>query len=817
MKISYNWLKDYLDFDYSSQELSTILTDTGLEVVGTSSWETIKGGLKGLTIGNVLTCEPHPDSDHLSITTVDLGDGGRTPIVCGAPNIAAGQKVVVATVGTTLYAGDKEFVIKKSKIRGQVSEGMICSEVEIGVGGDSDGIMVLNDNPRVGLNAAEYFNIEKDCIFDIDLTPNRSDGMSHLGVTRDIRAVMQLRNLGDKLKSDVEITLPSVEDFKSDNTLFTIKVKIDDDACQRYTGLTLSGLEIAESPKWLKDRLESIGLVPVNNVVDVTNFVMHETGQPLHAFDADVIADRKIIVTKLFEGTEFKTLDGVVRKLSENDLMINDVDKPLCMGGVLGGADSGVTDKTVNIFLESALFDPIHVRKSSKFHDIKTDASFRFERGTDPEMVLYALKRAAMLIKEVAGGKITSRIQDEGKYEYTPKRILLIWKHVDRLLGQTIPKKKIKVILKGLDIETVDENKNSVLLKIPPYRIDVTREADVIEEILRIYGYNNIENPSQIRTAMNPMPKPDTERIQNIVADFLSDSGFNEILNNSLTKAEYYENCKDFKAEQSVKMLNALSRDLNVMRQSMLFGGLESMLYNFNRKVVNQKLYEFGNVYNYFEENEVKYKERKQLAIWMSGKNKDETWYEEQNDLDFFSLKAYAENVLKRIGIDINKLTRDETSSSCFHYGMKYSSNQKQILRLGLVHPEVLDKFGIENEVYYAEIQWDRILKLIPKRAYEYLAPSKFPSVKRDLSLLIDETISFEEIQKVVLKSERKILKSVGLFDVYKGKNLPAGKKSYAISMTIEDVHKTLTDKQIDKLVNKVILNLKRELAVEIR
>jgi phenylalanyl-tRNA synthetase beta chain len=818
MKVSYNWLKEYLDFDYSPEELSEILTNTGLEVSGTERWEAIKGGLEGLVIGEVITCDPLPDSDHLSKTTVNLGDGKLTPIVCGAPNVAAGQKVVVATVGTTLYDGDKEINIKKSKIRGEISEGMICGESEIGVGNDTSGIIVLEEDCKPGTKAADYFEVEKDTIFDIDLTPNRTDGMSHIGVVRDIRAVMMLHNLRERGQEEYNFKIPSVENFKTDNTSLTIKVDIKDpEACFRYTGLTLSGIEVKESPEWLKNRLISIGLTPVNNVVDITNFVLYETGQPLHAFDADKIKDRKIIVQKLFAGTEFKTLDGKIRKLSEDDLMINDIDDPLCIGGILGGLDSGVSAKTTNIFLESAWFDPVHIRRSSKFHDIHTDASFRFERGVDPNMTLYALKRAAMLIKELAGGKITSRIQDVSKKKIIPKRVLLIWKHIERLVGQSIPKKEVKIILEALEFKVADENKNSILVEVPGYRIDVLREADIIEEILRIYGYNNIDKPDQIRISLNPTPKPDLERVQNIISDYLSSNGFNEIMNNSLTKGEYYENCKDFDAGKSVKILNPLSRDLNVMRQSMLFGCLETAIYNINHKALDLKIYEFGKIYHYFADSENKYHERKQLAMLLSGKKNAESWNQQQFDTDFFHLKVFAENILKRLGININKLTTNETHQSCFQYGINYQIDNKHLLRIGAVNPNVSDVFGIEQNLFYAEFDWDRVLTLIPREDYSFTTIAKYPEVRRDLSLLVDNEISFDSILKVVIKTDKQLIKSVGLFDIYQGKNLPSGKKSYAIKIILQDKHKTLKDKQIDKIVKKVIFNLEKELNVTIR
>ncbi len=817
MKISYNWLKEYLDFDYSPEELSAILTDTGLEVGAMETWDAVKGGLAGLVVAEVITCEPHPDSDHLSKTTVNLGDGKLTPIICGAPNVAAGQKVVVATIGSTLYDGDKEIKIKKTKIRGEVSEGMICSEAEMGVGEDSDGIMVLDSSAKPGTPAAIQLQIVKDTIFDIDLTPNRTDAMSHIGVARDIRAVLMLHNLRERGKDEYPLKIPSVENFKSDNTLLTIKVDVKEpDACFRYTGLTLSGITVKESPEWLRHRLLSIGLTPVNNVVDVTNFVLYETGQPLHAFDASKIKDKKIIVQKLFEGTEFKTLDGKIRKLSEDDLMINDVERPLCVAGVLGGFDSGVTDNTTEIFLESAWFDPVHIRKTSKRHDIHTDASFRFERGVDPNMVLYALQRAAMLIKEIAGGKITSRIQDVVKKKFIPRRVLVIWKHIDRLIGQTISKKEVKIILEALDIKIVDENKNSILVEVPGYRVDVTREADIIEEILRIYGYNNVNNPDQIRIALNPAPKPDPEKVQNIIAEYLTSNGFNEIINNSLTKSEYYENCKDFNADYSVKILNPLSKELNVMRQSMLFGCLETTIFNFNRKAFDLRFYEFGKVYNYFPEREEKYSERKQLALLLTGKSA-ETWKGERQEMDFFQLKSYAGNILSRLGIDIDSLTATEADNACFQYGFSYTKQGKKVLRMGSVNPVLLDAFGIEQTVFYAEFNWDVVLQLIPKEDYRFVPIAKYPVVRRDLSLLIDKDLTFEAIKAVVLKTDNRLIRSVGIFDVYQGSNIPAGKKSYAINIMLQDDNKTLKDKQIDKIVQKVIANLKRELGAEIR
>ncbi len=824
MKISYNWLKDYLDFELSPEKLSELLTDSGLEVEGLEKWQSVKGGMEGIVIGKVVTCEKHPNADKLSVTTVDVGDGRLLPIVCGAPNVAAGQKVVVATVGTKLYDGDNAFEIKKAKLRGEVSEGMICAEDEIGVGTSHDGIMVLDDEAKPGMPASEYFNITEDYIFEIGLTPNRTDAMSHIGVDRDIKAVLDNIDFLNNIKPEREIKIPSVAGFKQDNNDLNIDVIVENpEACPRYTGVTISGIEVRESPEWLKNRLNAIGLRPINNIVDITNFVLHETGQPLHAFDGAKITGKKVIVKKLPKGTKFKTLDEVERVLTENDLMICDSEKPMCKGGVFGGFDSGVTDSTTSIFLESAWFDPVHIRKTSKHHDLQTDASFRFERGIDPEMVLYALKRAALLIKEIAGGKISSEIKDVYSKPFTKKTIDVLWKNIDRLIGKKLGKEIIKNILNSLEFEIIEETDEKLQLAVPSYRIDVTREADVIEEILRIYGYNNIDIPLRQTSAIVHSKKPDSEKVRNTIAAYLSDNAFSEIMNNSLTKSAYYEECKDFNKNRSVGILNPLSRDLNVLRQSLLFGGLEVISFNLNRKSGNQKLYEFGKVYfkdpRASAEKSVteKYSEVNNLSLFVTGNKDKESWYIQSIEVDFTFVKAISQNILRRIGIPYYKFEFVNSEKEYFEYGLDVFYNKKQVFEMGKVSSSLLKKFDIKQDVFYANFDWDYIFELIKRVNIRYTPVSKFPEVRRDLALLLDRSIPFAEVEKLAYETERKLLKSVSLFDVYEGKNIAEGKKSYAVSFILQDNDKTLTDKVIDKVMKKMIRVFEDKLGASIR
>lgn len=821
MKISYNWLKSYLDIKLTPEKLSELLTDTGLEVEGLTRWESVQGGLEGIVIGKVESCVPHPNSDHLSLTKVDTGSGEYLSIVCGAPNVASGQKVVVATVNTTLYHGDESFVIKKSKIRGEVSEGMICAEDEIGLGSSHAGIMVLDDSAKVGTPAREYFNIEQDYIFEIGLTPNRTDGMSHIGVARDIKAALNKAEFEDSGKVQTEINFPSVADFKRANQALDIDVVIENpEACPRYTGVTLSGIKVEESPAWLQNRLKAIGLSPINNIVDITNFVMHETGQPLHAFDADKIKGNKVVVKKLPAGTVFKTLDETDRKLTENDLMICDDEKGMCIGGIFGGAHSGVSDQTSNIFLESAYFDPVHIRKSSRYHDLQTDASFRFERGVDPQGILFALKRAALLIEELAGGNISSVIKDVDMHNFKAVEVSLWWKHIDRLVGKAIPHELIKSILQSLDFTIKREDEEGLKVEVPAYRVDVTREADVIEEILRIYGFNNIPLSDKVMSTLSYRDKPDADYLQNRVSDYLSANGFYEIMNNSLTKEAYYADNPDFEAARSISILNPLSNDLNVLRQSLLYHGLENIIYNINRKTTDMKLYEFGKRYFFQQEENFasgRYQEQRHLALFMTGKKQAENWMDEQQEMDYYQLKAFVQAVLNMLGLEQRQIKVAETTRKYFHYGLDFSYHQKHLLNLGALSRKTLHPFDIQQAVFYAEIDWEYILKLQANHTVSFEALPKFPMVRRDLSLLLDRSVTYEELKNLAFKTEKKLLVDVNLFDIYEGKSLPAGKKSYALSFILQDHEKTLRDKVIDKVMKKFIMVFEKELGAAIR
>lgn len=815
MNISLNWLKDYLKTDLNIEEICEILTSIGLEVGGYEKFESIRGGLKGLVIGEVKTCIPHPDSDHLHITTVDLGEGRLAPIVCGAPNVAAGQKVVVATVGTVLYDGDKEFVIKKSKIRGQESEGMICAEDEIGIGDDHSGIIVLPDTAKVGTPAAEYYKITNDYVIEVDITPNRVDGASHLGVARDLAAYLQQ-------KQDIHYTLPSVEHFKADSNTSGISIEVlRPEACPRYAGVTIEGVEVKESPEWLKVRLKAIGLHPINNVVDITNYILFELGQPLHAFDLDQVAGNKVIVRSFPTGTKFITLDGVERELNENDLMVCNTAEPMCIAGVFGGQKSGITDNTKNVFLESACFDPVFVRKTARRHGLNTDASFRFERGTDPNIVIYALKRAALLIKELGGGKITSEIIDIYPAPVQDFEVEVKYAHIDRLIGKQIGKEQIKKILHSLEIKIVKETGEGLLLQVPPYRVDVRREADVIEDILRIYGFNNIEVPAKVNSTLSYSEKPDDFRLKNIIADLLAANGFNEIMNNSLTKASYFENLETYKPENTVMIFNPLSSDLNAMRQTLLFGGLESIAYNINRKSGNLRLFEFGKAYTFHkkdgEDHLKQYREEDKLSLFITGNKTVQSWNSREEKTDFFNLKAYCEMILARLGLKPDNLSVSACEEDIYREGLTYSQNGKPIVTMGMLSTKVLKTMDIEQDVYYAEFSWENILKTVKNHTIGYVPMPKFPAVKRDLALLLDKKVTFKEVRDLALRTEKSLLKSVSLFDVYEGEKLGEGKKSYAVSFTIQDDEKTLTDKQIDRIMNKLMGTYKHQLGAEIR
>ncbi len=816
MNISYTWLKDYIALEQSPEEIGKILTQIGLEVGGIEEVETVKGGMKGLVIGEVVTCVPHPNSDHLSKTTVNIGKAELLDIVCGAPNVAAGQKVVVATVGTTLFMGNDEFTIKRSKIRGEVSEGMICAEDEIGIGTDHAGIIVLDENAKVGTDAKDYFKIESDWAIEVDLTPNRIDAASHIGVARDLAAYL-------RKTQNIQLNRPLVNGFKVDNHNLTIPVEVKNpEACPRYSGVTISGVTIKESPEWLKQRLKTIGLSPINNVVDITNYVLHETGQPLHAFDAAAIQSGKVTVQTLPAGTKMVTLDGTERKLDENDLSICNENEPMCIGGVFGGIDSGVSDSTKNIFLESAYFDSVYIRKTARRHGLNTDASFRFERGTDPNGVIYALKRAALLIKEIAGGTISSEIVDIYPEPVADFKVGVSYSNIKRLIGKDLGEETIKNILNSLEIKIESETETGLSLLIPPYRVDVKREADVIEEILRIYGYNNVEIPTQVNASLQTAEKPDPNSVRNLIAEMLTAQGFNEIWSNSLTKASYYSGLKNYREEQTVKILNPLSADLNGMRQTLLFGGLESIVHNANRQNKNLKLYEFGNCYFYKgtelkDHPEKNYWEEEHLGLFITGSTETENWTEKEKATSFFMIKTIAENIMKRLGLSTSQMQILEIENELFSEVLSYSFNNKVLLNLGIVAKKWLKKFDIENPVYFADFNWDSVFSIHKKHIVLFEELPKFPAVRRDLALLIDKTVKFDQIREIAYKVERKILREVDLFDVYEGKGISDNKKSYAVSFILRDDKATLNDKQIEKTMQKMVETFNRELGAELR
>ncbi|WP_428329072.1 phenylalanine--tRNA ligase subunit beta [Mucilaginibacter sp.] len=798
MKISYNWLKEFIDTDKTPEEISTILTGTGLEVESLEKVQPIPGGLEGLVVGFVKERYQHPNADRLSVTKVDVGTGEDLQIVCGANNVAAGQKVVVATVGTTVYpTAGEPFKINKSKIRGEVSEGMICAEDEIGLGTDHAGIMELDADAAIGTLAKDYFKLNDDYLYEIGLTPNRADATSHLGTARDIAAFLK-----------IAVKRPDVSAFKVDNTNLTIDVVVENEvASPRYSGVTISGVEVKESPKWLKERLAVIGIRSINNIVDATNYVLHDLGQPLHAFDADAITGGKVVVKNYAEGTLFKTLDDVERKLSADDLMIGNADVPMCIAGVFGGADSGVKATTKNIFLESAYFNAVSVRKTSKRHGLKTDASFRFERGTDPDMTVFALKRAALLIKEIAGGSISSNISDFYPNPVQPFEIEVTYKGIHRLIGKEIPHGEIKGIIQALEIEIVGETGDGLSLKVPPYRVDITREVDIVEEILRIYGYNNIEIPTQIRASLNTSVRPEKDTVQNLVSDLLTANGFNEIMSNSLTKSAYSSDL-----DKAVKILNPLSSDLDVMRQTMLYSGLEAVAYNQNRRNADLKLYEFGKVYAI---EEGKYNENQRFALFLSGADKAEQWNQKVKTVSFYNLKAIVDGILAKLGI--SDFTVEDATSKKLAYGLQYKKNNKQLVKFGTVSTEAMKKADVDKEVFYADFNFDLVLTMVRKNKIVFEDVSKFPAVRRDLSMLIDKAVSFGQLKQIAQKTERKLLQDINVFDVYQGDKLPEGKKSYALSFILQDNEKTLTDKAIDSIMQKLIYNLGKEAGAEIR
>jgi len=805
MKISFNWLKEYIDLNISAEETAKLLTNCGLEVESIEKYETVKGGLQGLVIGEVKTKEKHPDADRLSLTTVDIGRGTLLHIVCGAANVAAGQKVVVATVGAKLLPTNGEpFEIKKSKIRGAVSEGMICAEDEVGLGTSHEGIMVLDSTAKIGTPASEYFKIENDIVFEIGLTPNRADAASHIGVARDLIAV-----LNHKKNSELQLNLPSVESFSVDNKKGKITVEVEDSiACPRYSGITISNITVKESPAWLKNKLTAIGIRSINNIVDATNFVLHELGQPLHAFDADKISGEKVIVKKLPAKTKFKSLDEKDHELSADDLMICDANGGMCIAGVFGGASSGVTPSTKNIFLESAYFDAAHIRKTSKRHALKTEASFRYERGADPNITVYALKRASVLIKEIADGEISSDVIDIYPKPIEDFKVAFSYKNFYALAGNEIPHDAIKKIIASLDMKITSEGNDALLLSVPPRKVDVQREADIAEEVLRIYGYDNIQLPQFLRTSLSHSEKPDLERMKNSVFDLLSNSGFNEIFCNSLTKSAYYQGGK---SETNVLILNPLSSDLDVMRQTLLFGGLEAIAYNQNRKTPDLKFFEFGKTYFKFSS----FVEENHLALFLSGRKYSESWNSEDDNTDFFQLKSYVNNILSRLGI--NDLNTSEVSNDFISEGLEYSSSKKKIVYFGKVKKDILKKFDVKQNTFYADFNWDVLTELLKKVKTEFSEIPKFPEVRRDLALLVDKTIKYDELEKLAYQTEKQLLKTVNLFDVFEGEKIEKGKKSYALSFIFCDERATLTDKQVESIMERLVKTYSEKVGATIR
>lgn len=793
MNISYNWLKRYLALTEDADTVAKNLTSIGLEVGTVEKVQTIKGGLEGLVVGQVLTCVEHPNSDHLHITTTDYGQG-PVQIVCGAPNVAAGQKVIVATVGTRLYDGEESFVIKKGKIRGEESLGMLCAEDEIGVGSAHDGIIVLPEDTPIGMPAKEYYHVEDDTLIEVDITPNRSDAASHFGVARDLYAFYQAQG------TPVALTKPSVEAFHVTDHSMPVQVRVENtDACARYTGVSIRGVEVKESPDWLKKSLTTIGLRPINNVVDVTNFVLHEMGQALHAFDLDKVAGHQIIVKNATEGSKFVTLDGVERTMSAADLMICNAEQPMCIAGVFGGLDSGVTMETKNVFLESAYFDPVSIRKTARRHQLSTDASFRYERGCDPNNTMYVLKRAALLIQEVAGGEVAMEISDNGKTSFAPFDVELNLERMWSLMGKNIGEEKLETILTALEMHIVSRENGVWHVQVPCYRVDVQRECDVVEDVLRIYGYNNIEFPDKLNACLSYNPKPNPVALQTRISEQLTAQGFNEILNNSLTKVSYYEN----ELDTAVKVMNPLSQDLGVLRQSMLFGGLESIQRNVNRKNADLKFYEFGSCYHFNQaarehnqENPIAaYSEEPHLALWITGQKHAQSWVARQEPVTFFTLRAYVDMILRRLGVPYNE---------------KY-------VHLEQVDRKLLKKFDIDQDVFFADLNWKLLLKQSAKYKPVINDLPKFPEVKRDFALLVDKKTEFAELARAAFETEKKLLKQVYLFDVYEGKNLEEGKKSYALSFILQDVEKTLQDKQIEIIMERLKKTFEEKFGAKLR
>lgn len=820
MNISYKWLKEYVDFSLTPQQVCDALTSVGLEVGALDEVQSIKGGLKGLYVGKVLTCEVHPNSDHLHVTTVDLGRETPSQIVCGAPNVAAGQNVIVADLGCVLYDGDKEFVIKKSKLRGVESFGMICAEDEIGVGTSHDGIIVLPEGVRAGMPAAEYYNLESDWLIEVDITANRADALSHWGVARDLYAWLLQNGYSTSLHR------PDCDAFTVDNNDLPIDVTIENnDACKRYACVSISGCEVKESPEWLQNKLRTIGLRPINNIVDITNYVMMAYGQPLHCFDADMVSGNRIVVKTMPEGTPFVTLDGVEHKLGCHDLAICNAEEPMCIAGVFGGKGSGTYDTTRDVVLESAYFHPTWIRKSARRHGLSTDASFRFERGVDPNGTIYALKQAAILCRELAGGKVSMEIKDVYPEPLPDFKVSLKYDYVNSLIGKDIPAETVKSIVSSLEMKTDGETPDGLELSVPAYRVDVQRPCDVVEDILRIYGYNNVGIPSQLKSSLVIKGEEDNKhKLENLIGEQLVGDGFNEILNNSQTKGAYYTGLNSYHPDNLVKIMNPLSSDLNVMRGTLLFGGLESIAYNANRKRPDLRFFEFGNVYNICPDKKnndnpmLAYREEKHLGLWVSGKRVYGSWIHADEDSTFFELKAYVLNIFRRLGLSFGGIVVKNSDNDIFHKGLAFMNRGGKLLaEMGIVCRKLQKDSGIENPVYYADINWTAVMKAVRKNTVGFRELSKFPAVSRDLALLLDRNVEFEAIERVAYQSEKKYLKSVELFDVYEGKNLPAGKKSYAVNFILQDESKTLNDKQIDAIMTKIITNLKKELKAELR
>ena len=815
MNISYKWLKEYVDFDLTPQQVCDALTSTGLEVDALEEVQSIKGGLKGLYVGKVLTCEMHPNSDHLHVTTVDLGKGEPSQIVCGAPNVAAGQKVIVADLGCVLYDGDQEFVIKKSKLRGVESNGMICAEDEIGIGTSHDGIIVLPEDAQVGMPAAEYYHLESDWLIEVDITANRADALSHWGVARDLYAWLKQNGYQTATHK------PCASSFSVDDHTLPIDVVIENtEACKRYACVSITGCEVKESPEWLKNKLTTIGLRPINNIVDITNYVMMALGQPLHCFDADMVKGHKIVVKTMPEGTPFQTLDGVEHKLSDRDLAICNAEEPMCIAGVFGGKGSGTYETTKNVVLESAYFHPTWIRKSARRHGLSTDASFRFERGIDPNGTIEALKYAAQLCKELAGGKVSMDIKDVYPEKIEDAVVDLKYDYVHNLIGKEIGVDNIKNICQSLEMQIMNENAEGLTIKVPAYRVDVQRPCDVVEDILRIYGYNNVEIPTQLKSSLVIKGDEDQKhKLANLVSEQLVGEGFNEILNNSLTKGAYYgEN------DHLVRIMNPLSTDLNVMRQTLLFGGLESIEHNAKRKNGNCRFFEFGNVYFFNpekkdDENPMNaYKEEYHLGLWLTGKRVEGSWAHANEDSSFAELSAYVENILARIGVQQGMLVRKKSQNPIFSAGLTIENRGgKLMLEMGVLAKKVQKAADIDTPVYYCEMNWTALMKLLRNKQVLFTEIAKYPAVSRDLALLIDQNVEFAQIEEIARQTEKKLLKKVELFDVYEGKNLPAGKKSYAVNFILQDAEKTMGDKQIDAIMQKLIANLKKQLGAELR